>query len=264
MVSYLFNSIRDGSDLNRGYTPKQLLTASVIANLLTTLNAERTPASLIASTADTLYVQERRGQGQRYRIRTGQDMAGLMSPDHGFTQASDLSRAVRTRRVGKLEHPVVEGDEEISLAQTLRRAGRVATGGLVIIVSDFVSDSLDINDPTLGWLPVARKLAKQNNKLLAVQITSPGQYELYEDIENYDLDDETFVVGSDPEDSKGQHIRASYAENTAAQKRDIDNAMGSADRKKRKLFLGHIELSTNDSKWRTNFRKQLRKVKSSR
>lgn len=202
----------------RSYYQKQRLGLSVVTAFMRTADVMGMPSSVLAFGDHDVIAQRpepQRGRNQQHR--TAQQLADMVLGPTKQTTPRD-----------------------IRLVDALEGAAKKVTDSAVVLVSDW-RDEVYTGEP-FEWEYPLERLKKQDNSVIVVEITDPRDFNHPATVtRSRNLD--TNAVNYVGFDKRGQAIRATFAEDAAAQQTAIDDVMA-------QLEIPHLKLSTSDPLWR--------------
>ncbi len=197
---------------------------------------------------------------ERQLLLSGVMAAAIIAEQHGMphalvTSEDNLARdpfkqtrkslAIDAKQLEKgLSEEVAQPD--LRLASLLRRAARIATENMVIVVSDF-RDTMP--DDANGWkAPLEALVHHSKNQVIAIETVNPWDYELPREVRSFSMRGaKPVTLAGKP----GRQVREDYKEVAEAQQQAIDAAMQS-------IGARHIKLDTMRPDWITSLREGLR------
>lgn len=140
--------------------------------------------------------------------------------------------------------------EQQSMHTVIRRAARLATRSIVVIVSDFRdTDLFESSHDRPNWLSPLQKLASarnNGNSVVAVELTNPWDFAIPEQVESLWTGSQNVNLSG----KRGRQIREHYQELGTQQASLISERL-------RNNGVDHITLSTDSPTWLTDLRQQL-------
>lgn len=223
---------------NPGYFSEQRLALSAIVAFLRLSEIQGMPSAILAANDDRLTAVRQLVpvQGRPHVRATVGKLVAALSP---MASAAALPSMMAERRAVAETRP--------HLDELLGYAAKYCTKSLVVIVSDF-RDTAMPDDEIHGWANSLTRLAKQDNDVIAVELTNPYDYRLSEQANRFAGEKSVFWVGNN---KHGRAQRAAYAAAAARQQTAINQTLAGADRR-------HLRLSAIDPQWLANFKLQLR------
>ncbi len=236
---------KERSTVSQGMCSERLLGASVVDSLLRVANEQHVPSALVATSDHTLYVQPK--PNVRRFQKTRDDIAQLFTPEFDGEHAIEAVEM----SAGRIERPELSDNEELTLTDVLRRAGKIAVGNIVFIVSDFRGDEFKDGYLNPKYESAMEQLSSNNNVLIAVELVQPGDFKLLEHTETFSTGRRTVKIGSAKKDKRGQEQRAEYERLARIKQDSIDLAIGNT-------CVAHMQLSTETITWLSSLRDQLK------
>ncbi len=221
------DSLQSRYSFNPGYFSEQRLAISATMAFMRIAQIEGVPTATIASNDYKIIEQRQPGQGKTHALKAAKLLAA------GINEASP--------KLG------VEASNTPSLTALLHYAGSRCVEDIVVVVSDF-RDTAEPTDPDNGWKPALDRLAHQGNNLIAVELTNPWDYELPPQADRLTTNHGVSWIGGG---KLGRQRRADYAEAARLQQLSIDAALALAG-------ALHIKLATDQPRWITSFRDQIK------
>lgn len=211
---------------NPGYYSEQNLALAAVMAFMRIARVENMPVAIFGSNDESIFGQQKPAQGKLHSLKSGKFLTSHLLVPNEYGQSMEVTPP---------------------LSSLLRYAGRWCVESVVIVVSDF-RDTAEPTDPDNGWKPALDRLAHQGNNLIAVELTNPWDYELPPQADRLTTKHGVAWIGGG---KLGRQRRADYAEAASLQQSSIDAALAVAG-------AVHIKLATDQPRWITSFRDQIK------
>lgn len=217
------DSLKAQNEVNPGYFSKQQLALSIGTAMILLAQKEGMPRTFV-------------GVNEHEEIITGKTpTSGRKSVMHIGKQMMNLAN--------NASMDVIEQDRK-SLSGAISRVAKVATESLVVVVSDF-RDALTADDAENGWKKPMQQLRHNGNDIIAIQLISPWDSEMPDDIRKLKTTSGTHFVT--------KKIRARFAELEREQQATTEATL-------KGVGAAHIKIKADEAKWLTSLHRQLRKA----
>ena len=161
----------------------------------------------------------------------------------GMRQLSMISEDIRILAEDLTPTPPIE--KQPLLSELIGTVGSLASRSIVCLVSDFRSQYCWPNSTEDNWQEEVENLANRNNKIIAIEIVSPQDFQMPEYFQR---------IAESPKDrlwtgSQGEKYRKAYKELALKQEQAIKNTFENVD-------AFHLTLRTDVEDWQNSLQNQ--------
>lgn len=214
------------SDTDQYYREQNLGLSAIMATMRIGDIVGMPTAAIVADGRGLVVPQSEPMRGRRHLYRVASSLAGsVLNQEQGHNEARN------------------------PLTDALQYASRTCVQNMVVIVSDFRGEAhIDGQDPS--WKKPLSKIKSKGNDLLAIELVDPLDFKLRDTADRYrDAGHNMGIwVGND---KQGKQIREKYAEQAQAKSESIKQSL-------KAVGAHHLQLRTDNPRWRDDFRRQLR------